>query len=138
MISLRRCFFGKEKSLDISLLFGHLLLSQKIALNDISSKLVKQRQKQLISVVMSYPHVFVELNYAFSVNSFHYFCYLFIIVFLHIICSVDLTRRATTESRQSSCTHFLILCVLSILMKCVKDFLISCLVITQIIFEHLW
>jgi len=41
---------GKKAS-DISLLFGQLLLSWKIILNDISAKSVNQRQKQLISVV---------------------------------------------------------------------------------------
>ena len=53
----------------------------------------------------------------------------------YIICSVDLIRRGTTGSPLSSCTHSLILCVL---MKCVKDFLIICLAIAQIVFELLW
>ena len=53
----------------------------------------------------------------------------------YIICSVDLIRRGTTGSPLSSCSHSLIL---RVLMKCVKDFLVICLAIAQIVFELLW
>ena len=53
----------------------------------------------------------------------------------YIICSIDVILRGTTGSPPSPCTHSLIL---RVLMKCVKDFLIICLAIAQIVFELLW
>lgn len=80
MVGLRTCFFGgRKESLDISSLFAQLLPSQKIVLNDISAKLVTQRQKQFLSIVIGYLKCL--LNYAFSVNPFDYLCCPFIIVF---------------------------------------------------------
>lgn len=61
---------GGGETSNISLLFGHVLLSQKIVLNDIFAKLMNQRQKELIFIVVGYPQVFGELNYPLSDNLF--------------------------------------------------------------------
>ena len=84
MVGLRTCFFGGKKASDISLLFDQLLLSQKVILNDISAKLVNQRQEQLISIVVGHLQVFVELNYPLSNNLFQCLWCPFTIVF-HIL-----------------------------------------------------
>lgn len=65
----------------------------------------ESKTKQLISVVVGYPQVFVELNYLLS-NHFHCSLCLFTIVFIsYAICSGPFGRR-TTRSPLLSCIHF--------------------------------
>ena len=127
-------FRGKKASV---LLFGHLLLSQQIVLNDISAKLVNQRQGSLFPLLLVTPKCLLDWITLFQII-FSSFLVSFYNSTSFIICFVNLVRRVTTGVPLSSSICSSVVCVLSVSMKCVKDGLIVCLVIAQIVFEPLY
>lgn len=135
MLVLEHVSLGGKAS-DINLLSGQLLLSQQVILNDISAKFMNQGQGSRFPLLLATPKCLLNRITIFQII-FSLFLLSFYSSISHIICSVDIIRRATQRSPLSSYIHFSI-CVFSVLMKNVKNFLFICLVITQIDFEHLY
>lgn len=77
-------FLWGKKSFRHQLAFWSVVAFLEVILNDISAKLVNQRQEQLISIVVGHLQVFVELNYPLLNNLFQCLWCPFTIVF-HIL-----------------------------------------------------